>query len=261
MKPLVRHLAALVLAAIAATAHAGRSCEQRPLDIATLDRGLQLAHRTAQALDRSGAQVAVIARAGQDLSRWGQRWSHLGLAYRDPASGHWRVVHKLNHCGRADAAIYRQGLGEFFIDDLWRHEAAVVPLEPGLQRKLQALLADDGHAAGLHERAYSMVAYPWATTYQQSNQWAIETIAAASDPRASSRGRAQGWLRLREYRPATLHIDAVTRLGARISQANVAFDDHPFARRMAGQIDTVSADSVFDWLERSRLGQKLEVVR
>ena len=77
----------------------------------------------------------MLARAGQNLNEYGLRYSHLGFAYRD--TNGWRVVHKLNQCGSARASIYRQGLGEFFMDDLYRYEAAlVVPTA-----EVQALLA------------------------------------------------------------------------------------------------------------------------
>jgi hypothetical protein len=33
-------------------------------------------------------------------------------------------------------------------------------------------------------------------------------------------------------------------------RANVAFDDHPFERRMAGQIDTVTVESVYRFIEQ-----------
>jgi hypothetical protein len=118
--------AAMVLAAPAA--RAGRSCEAHALTPQSVARGLQLAQRTQQALDASGAQVVLLARAGQDLSRYGVRWSHLGIAYRQPDAASpggsvWRVLHKLNQCGSAEAAVYRQGLGDFFLDDLWRFES------------------------------------------------------------------------------------------------------------------------------------------
>ena len=58
--------AAMVLAAPAA--RAGRSCEAHALTPQSVARGLQLAERTQQALDASGAQVVLLARAGQDLS-------------------------------------------------------------------------------------------------------------------------------------------------------------------------------------------------
>jgi hypothetical protein len=44
---------------------------------------MELAERTARRLDASGAQVVVLARAGQDLGRYGLSWSHMGFAYRD----------------------------------------------------------------------------------------------------------------------------------------------------------------------------------
>jgi len=118
---------------------------------------------------------------------------------------------------------------------------------------LLPVLRDNAQAATLHTPAYSMVAYPWSTTYQQSNQWAIETLAGALDPAASTRARAQAWLQLHDYRPTVLHLDAFTRLGARMTKANVAFDDHPNAKRFSDHIETVSVDSVFDWLQRVEL--------
>jgi len=56
-----------------------------------------------------------------------------------------------------------------------------------------------------------------------------------------------------------LDIPAVTRLGARMTAANIAFDDHPNEKRYAGRIETVTVDSVFEWLERSGLASRLQV--
>ena len=257
MKP--RAMIAAALIAIAPLAHAGRSCEAKPPEAANVVRAMALAERTAQALDASGAQVVVLARMGQDLSKYGQRYSHLGLAYRDGTQ--WRVVHKLNHCGSAQAAIYRQGLGEFFLDDLYRYEAGWVVLAPAVQAKLLPALQDNQRLAQLHTPAYNMVAYPWSQTYQQSNQWALETLAMTQDPAATTRSRAQAWLQLQGYEPATLRLSALTRLGARMTAANVAFDDHPNHKRFSDRIETVTVDSVFAWLQRSGLGSTEQVIR
>lgn len=258
MRPFIRIAAGLAAGTlIATTAHAGRSCEQKRPTVQTIERGLALAERTHEMLESLGQKVVVLARAGQDLTKYGVHYSHLGLAYRQPdgKGGHvWRVVHKLNHCGTAEAAIYRQGLGEFFLDDLWRYEAAFSMLAPEVQDRLLAMLQDDRQATRMHHKPYSIVSYAWGRTYQQSNQWAIETLAAAMDRSVHTRGQAQAWLQLRDYRPATLRLGALTRLGGRISAANVAFDDHPFEKRFSDRIETVTADSVFAWLERSRLG-------
>ena len=258
----LRMLAAM-LACAAATAHAGRSCENRPPSALAVSRAMTLAEHTAARLQQSGANVVVIARAGQNLSDYGIRYSHLGFAYKEGEGDRaaWRVVHKLNQCGTARASLYRQGLGEFFLDDLWQYEAAVVVLAPQTQARLRALLADNQAVARLDTPDYSMVAYPWSVRYQQSNQWALETLALAEDPAAATRERAQAWLRLHGYEPTTLHLSAFKRLGARVASANVAFDDHPNEKRFSDRIETVTVDSVFRWLERDGLGGAIQVIR
>lgn len=233
-------------------AHAGRSCESRPLSPQALVKGLQLAERTAQALDASGARVVVLARAGQDLGKYGLRWSHLGLAYRTDG-GVWRVVHKLNQCGTASAGLYRQGLGEFFLDDPWRYETAWAVPAPQVQTQLLAALrAPD--VGRLHATPYNLVSYPWSQRYQQSNQWVVETLAGAMEPGTiRNRAQAQAWLQFKGYEPGVLQLGPLTRLGGRLTAANIAFDDHPSAKRFADRIETVTADSVFLWLPRAGL--------
>ena len=245
---------------LSVTAHAGRSCEVKPADARAVEKGLTLAERTNAALDASGAKVVLLARAGQDLSRYGLRYSHLGWAYRD-GGGHWRVVHKLNFCGTADASIYRQGLGEFFLDDPYRYEAAWLVPTIEVQDRLHALLGDSGRVTALHVKPYSIVSYPWAEKYQQSNQWALETLALAMDGEIRSRVQAQAWLRYKNYQPTTLTLGPLTRLGGRISAANVAFDDHPNEKRFSDRIETVTVDSIFVWMQAARLGGSPQTLR
>jgi hypothetical protein len=286
----VRAAAALLLA-VALQAHAGRPCEEAPQTTRQVEQGLALAQATAAQLDASGAQVAILARAGQDLSKYGVQWSHLGFVYKDASQqpAVWRVMHKLNHCGTDSAALYRQGLGEFFLDRPHRYDAAFVVLKPELQQALLPLLADNARVARLNERRYNMVAYPFATTYQQSNQWVLETLASVAAPGISRsdgplpssvtpsgggagesltlgavkerRRDAQAWLKAQGYQPTDLRLSTMTRLGGRLTQANIAFDDHPGARRFAGHIDTVTVDSMFAWLPRANLSEPPQLVR
>jgi hypothetical protein len=254
----------LTVAGLAASgiADAGRTCEPRPATVDAVRRELALAAAVARQLDelaeREGLRVAVIARAGQDLGRWGLRYSHLGIVYREAeATGGraaWRVVHKLNECGTARSMLYRQGLAEFFGDGLYAHEAGLVALVPDFAAAVAPRLRDDALLAALHEPRYNMLAYPWSGHYQQSNQWAIETLALLADPTLAGRDGARDWLRARGYRATTLDIPPLARLSARIGSAHIAFDDHPFDRRMAGRIDTATVESVFAWLVSSGLG-------
>ena len=241
------------LALATGAAYAGRQCETAKPTPQVIERGMALAQRTAAALDaayaQDGTRVVLLARAGQDLTKYGQTWSHVGWAYRTP-QGVWRVVHKLNQCGSDRSMVTRQGLGEFFLDDLWRYQATWRSAPRAWQDALWQLLQDNGRALTLHQPRYSIVSYAWGTRYQQSNQWAIETLALAAEPGLRQRAQAQAWLKLKDYQPATLRIGPLARLGGRVGSANVAVDDHPDAQRFANQIQTVTADSVLSWLDR-----------
>lgn len=262
-----RLLAIAALAFATAAAHAGRPCEEKPPTTREIEQGLNLAQAAARQLDASGAQVVLLARAGQDLSKYGLQWSHLGFVYKDtsqqpaPNGGVWRVMHKLNHCGTDYAALYRQGLGEFFLDRPHRYDAAFVVLKPGLQQALLPVLTDNTRVARMNERRYSMVAYAFGTTYQQSNQWVLETLASAATPGINNRHDAQVWLKVQGYQPTDLHLSTLTRLGGRLTQANIAFDDHPSARRFTSHIDTVTVDSMFAWLQRVQLSDSPQLVK
>lgn len=243
----------------AGSAWAGRSCDTEPLKLSAVTQGLGLAERTVKRLNESGAQVVVLARSGQNLREYGLRYSHLGLAYKDGEV--WRVLHKLNQCGTDKASIYREGIGDFFLDTPYEYVAAIMPLSTEAQQKLLPRLRNPAPVAGLHTRAYSMVAYPWAQTYQQSNQWAIEVLAVAMGAELNSRESAQDWLKDHGYEPTELHLSTLTRLGARLTAANVSFDDHPSVLRFTGRIRTVTVDSVLAWLQRTGLGGPEWVVR
>ena len=241
-----RFFTALLLAcAVLGAAHAGQQCEQQPLSVDEVGHSLELAQLSMQALDASGAQVAIIARAGQDLSQYGLRYSHAGLAWRDHPAGRWVVVHLLNDCGTAHSALYNDGLGNFFLTGLYRHQAQLMLPSPEVQQGLARLLASR-LPLRLHEPRYSMLAYAWATRYQNSNQWVLEMLAAASAPpgRVTSRSAAQQWLNEAGYRPAAVQVGVAARLGARLFRANVAFDDHPTMLRLQGNFATVTVDGI-----------------
>ncbi len=245
------------------SAFAGRTCEKTSLTVAQLQDSLELAHKTQQQLEaqfaKKGTEVVILARAGQDLSRYRLRYSHLGIAYRIPAQGSsrasWRVVHKLNECGSAVASLYKHGLAEFFLDGLFAYEAAWVSLEPSLQKQLIAAIQLNKPLMQLHEPNYNMLSYPWSMRYQQSNQWVLELIAYAHDNlgRTADRQSAQSTLQQLNYVPTTLEIGPLTRLGG-MSRANIAFDDHPNGRRFANKIDTATVESIFTWLRITGLG-------
>lgn len=234
-----------------ADAYAGRSCEEVPPTADTFMHALELAAKTRTALESSGAQVALIGRVGQDLSKYQLRYSHVGIVWRDHPEGRWLVIHELNQCGTAGSALFNEGLGNFFMDNMFAYETLIMIPDPATQQKLVAQLRSPLPMA-LHADAYNMVAYAFSTRYQNSNQWVLEVLAAAQSESVTitTREQAQAFLKLTGYQPTTLNIPTMTRLGGRMFRANIAFDDHPFDRRMAGQIDTVTVDSIERYLKR-----------
>ncbi|MBX7201215.1 MAG: DUF2145 domain-containing protein [Rhodospirillaceae bacterium] len=246
-----RWLAAILLL-LALPASAGQTCEEQDLSPEMLRQAFDLALETRKALDESGARVAILARAGQDLSKWGLSWSHAGLVVRDHPAGRWIVVHELNDCGTAESAIYDEGLANFFADFPIRWEGLLITPTPDVQEAMLRALAN-GMALRLHEKSYNMVAYPFSARYQNSNQWLLEMVAAGlGGGSVSNRVQAQQWLRANGYVPTSLNIPALTRLGARAFRANVAFDDHPPEQRWADRIDTVTVESIVAFMERGR---------
>lgn len=245
--------AALVLLAwlAAAAAHAGAACGDKPPTPEAVHKGMQLALKTFQSLEQSGEKLAFIGRVGSDLSKHKLRYSHIGFAWRDHPKGRWTVAHLLNRCGTAASALFDEGLGFFFNDDPFAHEALLVfPSPENQDRVIKAL--GTALPASLHHPAYSMVSFPWSVKYQNSNQWLLEVAAAALAPEGTiyNRQQAQAWLKQAGYRPTLLKLGTFERLGGRMFRANIAFDDHPNELRFSDQIYTVTVESVAGFVRR-----------
>ncbi|WP_428960027.1 DUF2145 domain-containing protein [Xanthomonas oryzae] len=263
-----RAIALLVLAALplAATAAAPRCVQRYPSPHATAAM-FDMATSTAQALDTlPDAKVVLLARGGQDLSRYGLKHSHLAFAVRE-ADGIWRVRHLLNRCKSDASQLYVEGLSNFVGESAVSNDLRVGVLTPAVQQRLQAVLSDSGELAHrLHETRYSMVAYPFSTDYQNSNQWVLEVLAAALAADAqpptviSDRHAAQAWLQAARYHPSILHLDVKQRVGARFVAANATTTDHPVGERVSGNYSVVTVESVFDFLhQRDALAQELSI--
>lgn len=261
----LRH-AALSLACIAPiAAHAAQAapgCSPRYPTPQAAQSMFDMAIRIERALDAlEGHDVALLARGGQDLSRYGLTHSHLALALRE-ADGRWRVVHLLNRCRTDHSTLYEEGLANFVGESALRSDVRVGVFEPALSKRLHdSLLPPATRARGLHEPRYSMVAYPFATQFQNSNQWILEVVAAAAmEPDANARPidrrAVQQWLRASDYEPSRLHLDLHERLGARLFVKNVAVTDHPAGERIGGDYSVVTVESVFDFLKSRALLQR-----
>lgn len=97
-----------------------------------------------------------------------------------------------------------------------------------------------------------MIEYVGRTTQQSLSL--VSTLRGQVHP-ASARGRK---LRLGCNLKRTSQPRLTSRRsrawGGRITQANVEFDDHPSKKRFSDRIETVTVDSVFEWMARAGLG-------
>jgi hypothetical protein len=243
-----------------AGATAAETCPPRYPSARALAAMFDQAERLEQALEalKPESDIVLLARGGQDLSRFGLRHSHLAFALRE-ADGHWRVVHELNRCKTDQSSLYREGLANFIGESALASSVRVGVFEARLRERLKALLAPPAATAhGLHEPRYSAIAYPFATRFQNSNQWVLEVLAAAAMPEsaqatAPDRAQAQQWLRQSGYQPSKLPLKLRERIGARFFVDSANTIDHPVGERVSGNYSVVTVESVFDFLQAENL--------
>lgn len=245
MRACCLRLALGLASAVTPAAFAGQTCMEvvAPPDFAEqlIERALSL----ETWLNGQASRVVLIARKGQDLDKYGVTYSHGAYAVRDGENDSWNVYHNLNTCGTDQSSLYVQGLADFLADALPGIPIAIVVPEPWLADRLRQLLSSKDENWRMHEPRYSAVAYPFATKYQNSDGWLLETFArAASDIKLENREAAQQWLRQSGYEATMLKLSPLVRLGGRMFRANVAFDDHPPELRWNDRIVTHTGDSL-----------------
>lgn len=239
-------LAAAALALAAGLAQAGalpssppRGCDRSHDITATQqDRLLRFTAVIRQALAESGAQAALISRSGTDLSRFGLRYSHAGVALADGLDTPWAVRQLYYACAEGASRLFDQGLAGFVAgsDDADLGYVSLLLLPPEAAGPLTTATRDNALALGLLNARYSANAYPFSTRYQNCNQWVAELLAAAT---AGGRTRedAQAWLRREGYAPEPVLASAWLMLAGRFVPW-LHFDDHPQAQLADGAVQT-----------------------
>lgn len=119
---------------------AGQPCTETPPHPENLANAVTLAKRVADAADTMNDEVILIARVGQDLSKYGLYFSHMGFLVKDHPKGRWSIVHKLNECGTAKSALYDEGLTNFFSDNPVKYEGGLWRIKPEMQARLKKAL-------------------------------------------------------------------------------------------------------------------------
>lgn len=248
-------LAGIILFLVSPLITAGTSCErQDPKPVLYLNVSKK-ALEVQQRLNQLNPDVALIARVGADLRQYGLHYSHLAFAVKNypGAAGKWTIIHLLNECNSPYSSLYKQGLMNFFMDDLFTLDYQISIPNQEMQTKLfQALQAKTLHT--LHNKQYSMLAYPFSTKYQNSNQWVLEMIAASLSPTpVTSRALAQKYLLKTGYKPSVIKINGLSRLGASMFNRHIQFEDHPLQEKRSNQFTTVTVISVVNYLQSRKI--------
>lgn len=248
----LRWPATLVLSALClcGPAWAGQDCGERAAPTAqALARGLALGERVRERLEASGASVALVARVGLNLSEFGQRYTHMGVAVRDHVRRRWLALHLFNPCGKAESEISVQPLEQFFEVDLFEVEALAVTPSYALQAALRDVFMNPATTRALHKPAYNMIAHPFNTRFQNSNQWILEMTAMALDRGAvKDRASAQSWLMSAGFEPGAIRIPNLRRAGARLFSPHVSFSDHTQEEYEKQAYLVITVDSIVRFL-------------
>lgn len=209
------------------------------------DRALSLQEH----LRKMRAKVVLLARVGSDLSSYHIHYSHVAFAvyHFQRKIPKWTVIHLLNLCGSSQSAIYEQGLMNFFLDDVHNFDYQISVPSVDLQDKILKVLHSQLREK-LHNPNYSLIAYPFSTKMQNSNQWILEVVTAAL---FSLQNRAEVQLALMHthFRPQLIHVNALKRLGAQLFKDNIYFSDHPISERRTNQFSVVSVASIISYLK------------
>jgi hypothetical protein len=221
----------------------GAEAQDRLLRFTAHVRSALQAHAQAQAQAQSQSQsqsqaaapeagVALIARSGLDLSRFGLRYSHAGLALAQGAGTPWAVRQLYYACDEGRPRLFDQGLAGFVAGtaDPDAGYISVVWLPPAAAQALTRTALDRPRALRLLADTYSANAHAWSLRYQNCNQWVMELLAASVADLADGadlRARAQAWLREAGYQPSAVDAGSHAVMFAGGFVPWLRFDDRP----------------------------------
>jgi len=234
------------------------------IDAAGQDRVLRFAGAVKAELERGGEDVALIARAGLDLSRFGLLYSHAGIALRDNPAGPWAVRQLYYACDQSRPRLFDQGIAGFALGaETPRHGHVTLlfpPAPAGAQLARAAL--DKRQALALLGARYSADAYAFGTRYQNCNQWVAELLASAwdaahaGDVAPASRARAQAWLRAQGYEAGPVRIPSHWMMFAGQFVPLVHVDDHPLDDVYALALRVSVPDAIEAFVRRAAPGTR-----
>lgn len=263
-----RFSAAALLCVAALNSQAGslQLCSNPPeASAAEQDRLIRFAAVIKAELQGSGQDLALVARSGLDLARFGLRYSHAGLSLKDSTNAPWSVRQLYYDCEAKKPRLYDEGLSGFL---LGTHDpaigyASVVLLPTEAAEPLARAGLDDARARALLGERYSANAYPWSLQYQNCNQWLLELLSNAWGGAAENEGvprqQAQQWLQSQGYKPRAVDVGWRALMWFSHFIPWLHSDDHPTEDLAAKRYQTSLPDSIEAFVrERWPQAQRIE---
>jgi len=216
-----------------------RLCDRAtPLNAQQQDRLLRFAAIARDELEGSGQSMALVARSGLALQRFGVRYSHAGISLKASDNTPWSVRQLYFACDEGRPRLFDQGLAGFLFgtDDPRLGYLSIVLLPPDAAAALERAAFDKARALRLLAANYSANAYAFSLRYQNCNQWLIELLATAwgdLDDGVDLRARAQAWLVDHRYAPSAVEVGSHALMFAAAFVPWLHLDDHPEEDRFA----------------------------
>ena len=180
-------------------------------------------------LESSGHRVAIVARSGLNLARFGIRYSHAGISLAANPNGPWSVRQLYYACDEGQPRLYDQGLPGFLFgtDDPSLGYLSIVLLPASAAAPLEQSALDTPRALALLGDGYSANAHAFSTRYQNCNQWLAELLAGAWGAGDGGRESAQRWLAAQGYAPQPVEVNSRALMFAAGFVPWLRTDDHP----------------------------------
>lgn len=260
MKRLGGFAAGALLCAPWAASHAAQApfCSAEPvITAAQQDRLFRFGAVVKQAVADSGQTVALIARSGTDLSRFGVRYSHAGLSLQANPAAPWAIRQLYYACDEQQPRLFDQGMSGFVLGgsnpDLGFISLVFLPSEKA--EPLERTALNNPLALQLLGASYSANAYPFSASYQNCNQWVAELLATAWNPPPTTdepRAAAQRWLQEAGYTPTVFEAGNPLTMWVSAMLPLLHRNDHP-AEDLSAWRYRVSTPRAIESFVRSRI--------
>ena len=208
-------------------------------------------------LEKSGQRLALIARSGTDLSRFGVRYSHAGFSLKNSPDTPWAVRQLYYACDQKQPLIFDQGMLGFLLgmNEASLGYVSVVLLPTAEAAEVEQAALDKRQALQMLGATYSANAYPFSLQYQNCNQWVAEVLALAQgrlNDGAPPREQAQAWLKGQGYTPSVMDVGWRPLMWAAYLVPWLHNDDHP-AEDLAQKIYRVSMPASIEAFVQARV--------